>query len=157
MVADQKSIERFTEIRADEVIAVDKADVRAPGNRNAGVARGGHTPVFLVDYGDTRILFRPAVADFRAFVRGAIVNQNDLQIPMGLIDDAFNASVQILFNTVDRNNYRDQTILAAHGYPLSCVLFRKVKNMLFLFLFRLLRPQARSPSPADTPALRARG
>ena len=62
-----------------------------------------HHAVRLMDDGYPRIPFLPAVADGGGAVGGAVIDENNLQILVGLPDDGGDAIVQIFLDLEDRN------------------------------------------------------
>ena len=94
----------------DGVIAVHKADPVSHGLGHAPEPGGGNAAVFLVKDPDAGIPALPAVAQDPGAVRGAVIDQEDLQLGVGLPNQAADASVQILLNIIYRHNDRNQTV-----------------------------------------------
>ena len=67
-----------------------------------------HHAVRLMDDGYPRIPFLPAVADGGGAVGGAVIDENDLQILVGLSDDGGDAYVQIFLDLIDGNDDGNQ-------------------------------------------------
>ncbi len=68
-------------------------------------------PVFLVDCCYTLFLCGIFVADGSTGIGGTIIHQQDLKIPIGLVQDAVHAAAEISLHIVDRNNDADQLCL----------------------------------------------
>ena len=69
----------------DAVIRVYKAEIVAMGCRKSRVPRGAESSVLLMEDRNPRILVCPFIASFPAAVRGAVVDQDDLQPGIGLV------------------------------------------------------------------------
>ena len=86
------------------VVAVHKADILRPGLHGPGAARLGQAAVGLVYDGYPRVRFRVLVADGGAIVGRAVVHQNQLEIRIGLGQNAVHAGTQIGLHLIDGNN-----------------------------------------------------
>jgi hypothetical protein len=91
--------------------AKDIKDLKIAVGRDSRITGGAETSVFLVDNFYAGVLLCQAVAYFSAFVRRAIVNQNDLNIFIGLGKDGANASFQIFFHLINGDNYGNKIII----------------------------------------------
>ena len=67
-----------------------------------------HHAVRLMDDGYPWIPFLPAVADGGGAVGGAVIDENDLQILVGLPDDGGDAFVQIFLDLINGNDDGNQ-------------------------------------------------
>ena len=94
-------------IGLNEIIRIHKLKVFAVGFLHAKVAGGGNTAVVFVDHHNAAVNAGIALADGIADILAAIVEQNDLQIPIGLAADAFNAAGNVVRRIVNRNNNAD--------------------------------------------------
>ena len=94
-------------VRLKIIVSIHKGDVFAGGDSQTGVSGGGGTGVGLMDHPDAAILPGISVADGTAPIRGAVIDQDDLQLPVCLGEDAFDAFFQIGFDPVNRNNDRN--------------------------------------------------
>ena len=72
-----------------------------------GVSCHADALIFLVNHVNPGVFFRIAVADLPAVVRAAVVHQNQLQIPEGLIQNSFDTPGQILRHFIYRHNHAD--------------------------------------------------
>ena len=102
--------QHFHKMQVTPVVTVDKADILAVGVLQTVVSGIGQTAVFLVEDADPGIPALPAVAQDPGAVRGAVIDQEDLQLGVGLPNQAADASVQILLNILYRHNDRNQTV-----------------------------------------------
>ncbi len=98
-----------------EIVAVDEGDVVAGGVANAGVAGAGRTAVFLVD--DADAIVDELLADFDAAIGRGIINNNDLEIAIGLCEDGLDRCSDILLNAMHRDNHGN-----FFRFVLRCVL-----------------------------------
>lgn len=71
----------------DFVVAIDKADVVAGGFFQTGVSCGGLTLVFLMNDFDAGVFFGVSVGDFFRAVGGAVVDEDDFKILVGLVNN----------------------------------------------------------------------
>ena len=94
-------------VRLRPVVAVDKDDEIAPGCVQPRVPSGGDAAVGLVDHPDPGIPGRPGVAEGRGIVRGAIVDQQELEVPLGLGQHTLDALVQKGLGLKDRDDHAD--------------------------------------------------
>ena len=91
-----------------KVITVHKAEIRSLCPFESCVACCREAPVFLVDCRYTFFLCGIFVTDRSAGIGGTIVHQQDLKIPVGLVQDAVHTPPEIGFHIVDRDNDTDQ-------------------------------------------------
>lgn len=75
------------------IIRIHKADIVSRGLIQSDIPRMADTVVLRVEDLDTRIPPRPRIAEFRAPVRGTIVNQQDFKIPIRLPNQGVQAIV----------------------------------------------------------------
>jgi len=94
-------------IGLDEIIRIHKLKVFAVGFLHAKVAGGGNSAVVFVDHHNAAVNTGIALADGIADILAAIVEQNDLQIPVGLAADALNTAGNMVRCVVNRNNNAD--------------------------------------------------
>ena len=94
-------------MRKDEIIRIHKLKVFAVGFLHAKVAGGGNSAVVFVDHHNAAVNTGIALADGIADILAAIVEQNDLQIPVGLAADALNTAGNMVCCVVNRNNNAD--------------------------------------------------
>ena len=94
------------------VVAVCESQIIPGGNPQTGIFRGSRAAVFLVDHPHAAVLCRVLVADFAGRVCGAVIDQNDLQIPIVLRQDAAYALGKVLRHIIYRHNHRNGLIHA---------------------------------------------
>ena len=100
----------FDKLCVAPVVAVHKADKFAGGALQTVVSGVGETAVGLVKDPDPRIPALPSVAKCPGAIGGAVVDQEDLEILMGLLHQTVQTPVQILGNIINRHNDRNQII-----------------------------------------------
>ena len=101
--------------RLHPVVAVHKAQIFPRALTHASFPCGNQTAVFLVNYPDSLIAACKSVAQLPAFVRGAVVHQQDFQIVIVLADKGVHTLCQILFRIINRNNHAD--LIFSHVLP----------------------------------------
>ena len=87
--------ERGRGARSKVIVAVHKLDVFALCGRDARVARGGNARVFLVDDMDTGVDAFVHVADGAGSVLAAVVDEEYLDVSVGLFADALDAARKV--------------------------------------------------------------
>ena len=96
--------ERFGILRQQAVVAVHELDVFAARQIKPAVAGVRNTGVGFVDHSDAGILRRQLPAYGQRTVRGAVVQDEDLQRGVSLPADALKTVGGGLFGVVDRND-----------------------------------------------------
>ena len=86
------------------IVSVHEVQVIATSNFDSGVACGGGSLVFLVDYADTHIVIGKFVAQSATAIGASIVYQQNLVAGACLILQRANGTTQPGFYVVDRNN-----------------------------------------------------
>ena len=80
----QGAQQAFIQLRLQPVVAVHESQLVPPRVLDAQVAGGGQAAVFRVEGPDAGVCGGVAVADRPAAIRGAVVDQEDLQVGVGL-------------------------------------------------------------------------
>lgn len=94
--------------RLDEVVAVDEADPIAARDVDARVPSRREAAVRLVDDPDARVPRRVPVANRGAAVRGPVVDDDDLEVAMGLGEHAVEAAREVDLDVVDGDDDGDE-------------------------------------------------
>ena len=97
-------------LRVPPVVGIEKGDVLAVGFLNGPVARGAKTPVGVLHIKDA---LSEAGGDGRSVIGGAVVDDDDLDVRVGLGEDAFDGLGEIPTVVVAGNDGRD----SRHGAP----------------------------------------
>ena len=97
--------ELFCRIGRQPVVAVHKLQVVPAGFGNTEVARGGCAGVGLVNHTDAGIFLHVAVTNQRRGILAAVIHQNQLQIGIGLLQNAVGTAPQGAFGVIHRNNH----------------------------------------------------
>ena len=84
------------------VVAVDKCDVFALRNGKACIACRGETAVLLVNDAHFVALLGVAVANGATVVGGTVVDENELIVGVCLLQNAFNAILQVSSDFINR-------------------------------------------------------
>ena len=108
IMVEGSSQQMFIGIRLQAIIAVHQGNVGAGGNAKSGISGGGGTAVLLVQGEDPAVELCVAVADRTTAIRGAVIDQNDLKIRIGLAEQTFDAFGQIFFDSVNGDDHRNQ-------------------------------------------------
>ena len=95
------------------VVAVRKLDIIALRKGKPGVPRAGNTLVLLIHHYDAGVLCPELLADGKAVIRRAIVQQNDLQLLIGLAADAFQTAAEPFLGVIHRHDHADKGV--RHG------------------------------------------
>src|SRR5208282_3744347 len=82
---------------------VEQSDVFSGGGSDAGVAGAGKSPVLLLEVLDLRSV---GAGHLFGVVLGTVVDHHNLEVPVGLGQDAIHGLGQILGTVVGRNHYR---------------------------------------------------
>ena len=98
----------FGVIGVQIVVAVHELDIFAPCQLQAQVPGVGHPGIFLVHQDNPGVHLPVHLADLEADVLGAVVQNDDLDVPMGLGPDALNAAGNVILGIVNRQNDADQ-------------------------------------------------
>ena len=101
------SSQYFDSIGQQVIITVHKQHILAGCQTESRVSGARLASIFFMQDFDSFVSFPVIVADLAAGIRRAVVNKNDLQIPVGLAKQAVYAFRQIFFNLVDRDNDTD--------------------------------------------------
>jgi len=104
----QVTAKRFQHPAVQKIITVHKAEIRSLCPFDPCVACCRESPVFLVDCRYMFFLCGIFVTDGSAGIGGTVVHQQDLKIPVGLVQDAVHTPPEIGFHIVDRDNDTDQ-------------------------------------------------
>ena len=99
----------YRRISSWEIVAVQEHDPLAACGRQRDVPGGGKPRVFLVHIDDAGILRRVFLAYARVAFGPAVIDQQDLDLPVCLREQAVQAAREVLFDVPDRNDDRDQT------------------------------------------------
>ena len=98
------------------IVAVGKLQVFAPGQLQPQVAGGRNAPVVPVQQDDAAVDLGVHFAHLQAHILAAIVQQNDLDVLVGLAADAFDAAGNVAGRIVHRHNDADQRLFGfRHG------------------------------------------
>ena len=89
------------------VICIHKSDVLAGCFLQPQISGRGNPSVFFLKEADSGILFTPFLADSCAAVLGTVINKKNLQILIGLADNAFQTVGNIFFCIINRYNHRN--------------------------------------------------
>ena len=95
-------------VRLEGVVGVDEHQVLAAGRLRPSVAGRAQARVGLPDDLDPPIPADVRLHDVDAPVRRSVVDQDDLELRVGLRDEAVEAGRQIALHTVDRDDQADQ-------------------------------------------------
>ena len=101
------------EVRVDVVIAVHELDILAPGQLQAQVAGVGHAGVFLVHQHDAAVLGAELLTHGQAVILGAIVQDDEFNVFIGLVQDAADAAGQMILSVVHGQDDADERLI--HG------------------------------------------
>ncbi len=87
----------------DDVVAVDeRQELRTGvGLTDPGVAGRAEPGVLLPDQPEARVAFRELLRQCRAVVRGAVVDEDDLQVRHGLLGERGQAGTEVLLDVVE--------------------------------------------------------
>jgi hypothetical protein len=99
--------------RQPAVIGIEEGDILPPRGQNARVARAGQPPVGLRQDADARII-KPGADRHRA-VLAAIVDNQQLEIAIGLRQHRLHRLRHIALDVVDRHNDGDFGVGRVHG------------------------------------------
>ncbi len=86
------------------VIAVHKEDILSPRGPDPGVSRGPGAAVFLAEHFDPAVGPGQVLADFKAPIPAAVVNQDDLHILPRLGQNTLQRPDDVHFRVVHRND-----------------------------------------------------
>ena len=116
-------VEHLQKFRVHPVVAVHKgnppADTVCENPVNAGIPGGRQAAVFLMNHMNPAVPKGVTVAKNAAVIRGAVVHQNQLEIPVGLSQDTLHTAAQEGLHLVNRHDHTD----VRHGYlPFSRAL-----------------------------------
>lgn len=103
-----ESEETFDKVGLDRVVGVDKGNVGASSDGEAGVAGGREALVFLMDDFNTGVALFVDVAKFAAHVGGAVVDEDDLEMVIGLGKDGVDATLEELRDVIDGDDDGDE-------------------------------------------------
>lgn len=103
----QGTIQGFQRIGGQPVVRVHKGQIGSPGLSHAQVPGRAHPAVLLVENPYPAVLPGNLVAERAASVWGAIVDQQDLQLPHRLCQDGFCALTQKCLGTINGYNHRN--------------------------------------------------
>ena len=101
------------EVRVDVVIAVHELDILAPGQLQAQVAGVGHAGVLLVHQHDAAVLGAELLTHGQAVILGAIVQDDEFNVFIGLVQDAADAAGQMILSVVYGQDDADERLI--HG------------------------------------------
>ena len=99
---------KFDGFGRKEIIAVQKAEIIPRRIFHAGIPGHAEAFVLLVDHRDAAVPSRPFVADSGTGIRGTVVNEQDLQVLIGLAHHAADADVQVGLRVIHRDHNRNQ-------------------------------------------------
>ena len=105
-------------IRPQHIVAVEKINIVSPRQRQSRIARARQAAVLLMHSAHTAILRRVIIAQGRAAVRGAVVDQEDFQVFVGLPQQALHTGRQKPFHTIHRHDHADQRLSIPHWQSL---------------------------------------
>ena len=91
----------------EQVVGVQPGDPVAPGLLEPPVRRRRHPPVFLGEDPHPPVGAGVALHDGQASVRGAVVDDDKLQLPVGLAKDALDRLCKVLFPVMHGNDDGD--------------------------------------------------
>ena len=72
-------------MRVDLIVAIDETDIFAASFLKAIVSGGRLASVFLMNDFDTRIFFGIVVGDLARTISGAVVDEDDFEVLVGLV------------------------------------------------------------------------
>ena len=109
----------FGEIRVQIVVAVHELHILAAGKLQAEVAGVRNAGVLLVHQQDTGVLGAEFLADRQTLILGAIVQNDDLKVSVGLGADASHTAGQMVLGVVNGQNDADKRLIH-NGVSFSC-------------------------------------
>ena len=101
------------EVRVEVVVAVHKLHILAAGQLQAQVAGVRYARVFLVHQHDAGVFGAELFADGQALVLGTVVQDDDLDVGIGLCADAAHAAGQMVLGVVHGQDDADKGLI--HG------------------------------------------
>ena len=101
----QRGVQGLQGVGQNIVVRVAEGQILPLGGGDAVVAGAAHPTVLLVDHPHPAVLRGGLVAEDPAAVGGAVVHQDQLQIPEGLAQDGVDAGFEQGFRLVDRYDY----------------------------------------------------
>ena len=93
--------------RFPEIVAVEESDVFSPGPGNTRFACPRNAPVRGAHHDDPRIALRIATQEPGRTVRGTVVHDDGLEIPECLRQNRLQARIEIPFQIVSGDDYRN--------------------------------------------------
>ena len=100
------------EVRVDIVVAVHELHILAAGQLQAQVAGVGHAGVGLVHQHDALVLCAERFAHGQALILGAIVQDDEFNVFIGLVQDAADAAGQMILGVVyGQDDGKEQQVL----------------------------------------------
>ena len=98
-----------------QIVPVQKYQIRAARQLHPPVARLGHAAVFLMENPDPAVLPADLPADLPGVILRSVVHYNRLEMRIGLLEQRLHTVPQIRPAVVRRNNDRDQIIHFFHS------------------------------------------
>ena len=97
--------------QVNTVIRVHKYQILSCGSTDTGISGIGQTTVFLMDHPNSAVRTGIAIAHGRTTVRTAVIDQDDLNIAVGLATQGLDTFIQIRFHFVNRHNDRKHGLI----------------------------------------------
>ena len=111
--------QQLSGLQGDPVVGVHELQEFPGGLVDGDVAGGGHPAVLLVDDPDAGVHLGVHPADGQADVVAAVVDQQDLQVIIGLLADALDAGGQVGGGVVDGDDDAHQGLFHGRGTSLG--------------------------------------
>ena len=94
-------------VRGNQIVGVYEANPFSFRENQSSISCLADTPISLVNHTNSFILLSELIADFTAAVRAAVIDENELEITIGLAQDAADAGREVLLNLIHGNNDAD--------------------------------------------------